>query len=185
MKIITEMYGLDLKELIISWAKDKDLIKKNNSRKQILKLLEENGELIGAYLKNKQLEVKDAIGDLQVVKIILCAQNDIDLPKLDPEKEEKDHFTDNVLKTIIEGSKAGLIDIDYLLLRYSEELGHLSKFYLNYDMLDYNSVKISLYLLEEISRRLNLTLEECLTSAYQEIKDRKGKTINGSFVKSE
>ena len=31
----------------------------------------------------------------------------------------------------------------------------------------------------------DLTVEECLRAAYEEIKDRKGKMVNGVFVKQE
>ena len=34
-----------------------------------------------------------------------------------------------------------------------------------------------------IAERNNLTLEECLESAWQDIKDRKGKMIDGIFIK--
>ena len=36
-----------------------------------------------------------------------------------------------------------------------------------------------------LSRQLGLTPEECLLAAWNEIKDRKGKTQNGVFVKNE
>ena len=36
-----------------------------------------------------------------------------------------------------------------------------------------------------LARQSNMTLEECLAFAYQEIKDRTGEMINGTFVKSE
>lgn len=34
-----------------------------------------------------------------------------------------------------------------------------------------------------LAQQHDLTLHECLQTAYDEIKDRKGKTINGSFIK--
>lgn len=34
-----------------------------------------------------------------------------------------------------------------------------------------------------LAQQHNMTLERCLQYAYDEIKDRKGKTINGTFVK--
>ena len=36
-----------------------------------------------------------------------------------------------------------------------------------------------------LAQQNNLTLEECLETAYNEIADRKGKTVNGVFVKEE
>lgn len=36
-----------------------------------------------------------------------------------------------------------------------------------------------------LAQQSGLTLEECLETAYNEIADRKGKTVNGVFVKEE
>ena len=36
-----------------------------------------------------------------------------------------------------------------------------------------------------IAERNNLTIEECLEVAYNDIKDRKGKMVDGVFVKEE
>lgn len=35
-----------------------------------------------------------------------------------------------------------------------------------------------------LSNQLNLTLEECLQHAYDEIKDRQGELVDGSFIKN-
>ena len=70
-----------MKDKIIDWAKERGLIKEDNAPKQIIKLSEEVGELCAAYLKQNDLELYDAIGDIQVVLIILCEQLDIDYDK--------------------------------------------------------------------------------------------------------
>ncbi|MBT2601399.1 MULTISPECIES: MazG-like family protein [unclassified Oceanobacillus] len=36
-----------------------------------------------------------------------------------------------------------------------------------------------------LSRQLGFSIEDCIKDAYEEIKDRKGKMINGVFVKQE
>ena len=94
----------ELQEQVIIWAKERDLISKDNATRQALKLTEEVGELAGAILKNKTLDQIDAIGDIMVVLTILCEQ-------------------------------------------------------------------------------LNLDLESCFLEAYQTIKNRTGKTVNGTFIK--
>ncbi len=68
----------ELQQFIEKWAEDKGLLKEENAPKQMLKLSEEVGELAGAYLKNKHEEVVDAIGDIQVVLIILSKQLGLD-----------------------------------------------------------------------------------------------------------
>ena len=93
-----------MKDKIIEWAKERGLINEDNAPKQFIKLTEEVGELASAMLKKDPYETIDAIGDINIVLIILC-----------------------------------------------EQLG-----------LDY---------------------QECLESAYNEIKDRKGKLVDGSFIK--
>ena len=89
---------------ILEWAEERGILIPDNATKQMLKLTEEVGELAGAIAKNNKIDQIDAIGDIQVVLIIL-----------------------------------------------SEQLG------INY--------------------------KEALESAYNVIKDRKGKTVNGIFIK--
>lgn len=63
---------------ILKWAESRDLLKTENVKPQTIKLMEEVGELCGAILKNKPTEQIDAIGDIQVVLIILAKQLGID-----------------------------------------------------------------------------------------------------------
>ena len=63
---------------VIEWANEKGLINPNNVNRQALKLTEEVGELASAIIKDKREEQIDAIGDIQVVLIILCKQLGID-----------------------------------------------------------------------------------------------------------
>lgn len=69
---------IKIQEEILEWAKQRDLLKEENAPKQLLKLQEEVGELAGAFLKKKPSEICDAVGDIQVVMIILCEQLGID-----------------------------------------------------------------------------------------------------------
>ena len=106
----------DLKEKVLSWADDKDLLHSENVDKQFMKFIEEVFEFKseldmwmygGDILKPINLEhVKDEMGDIFVTLIILCEQIGIDP-------------------------------------------------------------------------------EECLSMAYEKISKRKGKTINGQFIKEE
>jgi NTP pyrophosphatase (non-canonical NTP hydrolase) len=91
---------------ILDWADDRGLISVLSPNPQMLKVVEEVGELSSAILKNDREKTIDAIGDTLVTVIILSAQ-------------------------------------------------------------------------------LGLNPFDCLKSAYNEIKDRKGKTINGTFIKEE
>lgn len=96
----------ELRKAVLDWADERNLLNQDNAAKQLIKLTEEVGELANAFLKNKPIDQMDAIGDIQVVLIILA-------------------------------------------------------------------------------RQLGIPYEESLLHAYNTIKDRKGKTINGTFIKDE
>lgn len=68
-----------MKDLILEWANERGLLVQGNERNQLIKLYEEAGELSSAILKHKPEEVKDALGDIQVVLIILANQLGYDL----------------------------------------------------------------------------------------------------------
>jgi NTP pyrophosphatase (non-canonical NTP hydrolase) len=95
-----------MKEKILNWAKERNLLDPLNRQKQFIKLIEEIGELAQGMAKNDIVQIIDSIGDVQVVLIILA----------------------------------------------------------------------ELY---------NLDSDKCLESAYETIKNRKGKTVNGIFIKDE
>ena len=60
---------------VIGWADEKDLIDKEKSTKQMLKVMEEVGETASALAKGNRDELIDGIGDVFVTLIILAAQN--------------------------------------------------------------------------------------------------------------
>ena len=60
------------------WADEKNILKKENSHAQMLKVLEEVGETAGALLKKKEKEIIDGLGDSFVTLIILCYQLDLE-----------------------------------------------------------------------------------------------------------
>ena len=68
----------NIEEQILSWAEERKLTDNRNFSSQMIKLMEEVGELSGAIARNDKSEQVDAIGDIQVVLIILCKQLGID-----------------------------------------------------------------------------------------------------------
>lgn len=60
------------------WAKDKGLDKADSS-KQMLKTVEEVGEVASALARKDEHGLRDGIGDVVVTLIILAMQNDMDL----------------------------------------------------------------------------------------------------------
>jgi NTP pyrophosphatase (non-canonical NTP hydrolase) len=98
------MNPLELEEKIVEWALVRGITDPENAPKQMLKVMEEVGELASAVAKKNEDATIDAIGDVLVTIIILSYQ-------------------------------------------------------------------------------LELNPWECLETAYEEIKNRKGKTIGGVFIK--
>lgn len=94
----------ELKEKILEWGSNKNLLHYENRFKQFGKLLEEVNELYNAMVDNNQEEIIDSLGDIKVVITILAEQ-------------------------------------------------------------------------------LGFDIDECEEIAYQEIKNRTGKTVNGTFIK--
>lgn len=68
----------NLKTLIQNWATDRNL-HTADSAKQALKLGEEYGELCEGLAKGKTDLIKDALGDMFVVMVILAMQEDLDV----------------------------------------------------------------------------------------------------------
>jgi NTP pyrophosphatase (non-canonical NTP hydrolase) len=96
---------METKQKVLDWADKRGLLYPENVKTQLIKVMEELGELSKAVLKNDVVEQIDGLGDVQVTLIILAAQ-------------------------------------------------------------------------------LGLDYDKCLEAAYNEIKDRKGATVNGTFVKN-
>ena len=71
-------------------------------------------------------------------------------------------------------------------LKFIEESGELARGILKQDSElisdSFGDVLVTLIILAE---QLNYDLLECLNGAYEEIKEREGKTINGTFIKND
>ena len=141
----------ELQVLILQWAKEKNLLKLENAPKQRLKLLEEVGETAGAILKNNHEGVKDGIGDIFVVLVILSEQ-----------------LSEEILFDMNGASKDDHQDFIFLFD----------------NILNSKRIYFSLAYLNDICTKLNLDLTECANLAWNEIKDRKGNTIDGTFIKN-
>ena len=145
----TELVLKEYQNLILGWAKDKNITTEECIPMQKLKLIEEVGEIANAIVKNKKEEQLDGIGDAFVVLTILAKQNEEEFEVVDVFSNFQDTELADLLAMII----------------YSE----------------YN-VDFGVFL--ELCRKLDLDIVDCVSSAWNEIKDRKGRTENGVFLKS-
>ena len=61
---------LELFEKVRQWGRGRGIVFKGNETHQMLKTVEELGELASALLKNKPEEIRDAYGDIIVTVIV-------------------------------------------------------------------------------------------------------------------
>lgn len=150
---------------IAQWAKDRNLILGSTPQKQFIKLMEEFGELCAGIARNDKEKIKDSIGDCGVVLIILNEQCQIEKDLIFA-REFQIESPENQIKYTMHylSGLSWLIDDDgndkFVLCELITELNGYSHYY-------------------------GFTMLECLEHAYEQIKDRKGKMIDGVFVKEE
>ena len=70
-----------LRNDVLVWANQKNLLKPENHKNQALKMVSEIGELCDAIVKNDRPEVIDSLGDSLVTIIILAEQLDLNPTK--------------------------------------------------------------------------------------------------------
>ena len=151
------------------WFIDRDLENGGRLDKQSLKLSEEFGELCAGYLKKNEQLTKDSIGDCAVVIVGLALLLKADVQGI---------FDDSIVifeEDVSDYFKDLNKNISCFQRCYSWEDKSMCEMYLSF----------SIDSLKSLSIALSYNFEECFELAYQEIKDRKGRWIDGSFVKEE
>lgn len=64
---------------VITWGEARKIVQNATAMSQAIKTLEETTELLDAINKDDIDEIKDAVGDIVVTLIMVCAVKDIDL----------------------------------------------------------------------------------------------------------
>lgn len=157
--------------LVEQWSIDRN-INEANPIKQYDKLIEEYGELVKGLNKNDKNLIKDSIGDMLVVMIIMMQQ-----VKGDMEYAVKiSEYGEDKANTVIYVKSLSIL---------GENLEGLTSDKTNGELFIGIQTMISniIYLLKQTAADHNMNLITCLNAAYDEIKDRKGKMIDGKFVK--
>ena len=67
----------NLIEKVIQWHRDRNLIDGSDDKSQVLKLLQELGELSDSVCKDE--DIQDDIGDMLAVMINICERNNVTL----------------------------------------------------------------------------------------------------------
>lgn len=159
----------ELQAAIEQWGTDRNFYGEGGATYvgQWMKLVEEFGELVLGLNKKKPELIKDALGDMVVVLVHMAklSSNAATIRPIDAPRplEWTDCYLsiDTAINTLM----------TYISL---EMLIHEEEYY------------SAILVLEDIAKQeLNLLLFDCVLASYIEIKDRKGKMIDGKFIKNE
>lgn len=160
----------DLDEKIISWARWRGLHKKGTVDGQVIKTAEEVAELIIGLSKDDKDKIIDSIGDVYVTLVV----GNLIQGKADFEKAFKRAEVDSKNTVGHIGSPDKAKQIINLMAATKEVL-----------ILGYTAHTIGLMMMNIMiaAGKKQLSFKNCVESAYQEIKGRKGRIIDGTFVK--
>ena len=149
----------EYKSLIEQWSIERNL-HTANPKAQFLKVVEEAGEIYEAIEKDSVTDLMDAVGDTYVTMVILAQQLGVELKLVEVNIV---HQYDNEL-----------------IIQLSKIASGLSK---NKDTTE--NVNKAFSIVVNLAADCNCDFLECVSFAYNEIKDRKGKMVGGTFVKEE
>lgn len=168
-----ETYMTQLKTLqtnIEQWAVDRDLHTGDPNR-QVLKLIEEQGELAAAIVRDNHEEMADAIGDVTVVAIVMAKQLNAPVD----------------LWTAFERSTKGSdekVDLKAVISSLAGDVSHLASFvYYKHSHHAHHFIESVITTVADVADALDIDYVSAVQSAYDTIKDRKGKLVNGVFIK--
>ena len=172
-KIIPNLTIQELVPLIQEWAKERGIYERLTPLDELLKTHEEVGELIKACYDNDKPAIQDAIGDVMITMINYCYFIELDAIKY--------------IKQAVDLSVTDYYTISYVMNAHNA-LGRLISLYVWNEGKEISKpsglrVFSILHYLNGIAHLEGTTLEECLNIAYNAIKNRKGKIINGKFIK--
>lgn len=173
----------ELIENVKGWSSAKE-IDKASPLSQMLKLNEEWGELNDATVRKDKEKVADSIGDMVVVLTILAQQ--MELPKIsltinpDENGQHNYYYVDEW-------------SVEVLYLHIAKEIGLIANSLIDIStrlsrinsrtQIQLSIRNIAIYLMF-VAKKFDLTLTKCLEVAWNEIKGRQGKMVDGVFVKA-
>lgn len=162
---------------IEQWAEDRNLIHGSTPQKQMLKLMEEFGELCAGIARNNLEMIKDAIGDCFVVLSILKNQlkTEYDFIFLLDDFSPDNNVTPEL----------ACLDLSRHIGDFSKSIYVAQRYYsMVLDMSDINNNMVKTYsALLMVAYSLNMDISDCVQHAYDQIKDRKGEMRDGVWVK--
>lgn len=162
----------ELQSAVWEWAEARNLIAGSSPRTQVLKTMAELGELCDAAAKNDLDGIKDGIGDVAVTLIVIGRQlhGDTGLTRVTE--------APRVSAALALDDTVEAVTYLFLFLRRSgREICDVAP------VAALHRIFVCWLALDSLAREHGLSLRACLETAYNEIKDRKGRMINGTFVK--
>jgi len=148
----------EYQEKIEFWAEARGLNRPEFAQRQCSKVMEEVGEFAGNLVRGNC--VKDDIGDIFVTIVILAKQKNIQVD-----------FSKNELSKVYLGDPIKIYSLVGLLVSCKSDIQFKN---------------ISTVLVRELMSFCvlsNICFIECIKIAWNEIKTRRGKMVNGTFIK--
>ena len=171
-------------KLVSQWAHDRGLTDQTNDalRSQFIKGVEEGGEIFEAILKRDKDLLVDAIGDELVVLTIMCINAGLD--PVDHIKRVRCEVIEplNKFNSFDEAVKSR--DALEHSCQYGALQGRLARAIAKQQPIE-KHVDLLIHKLNHLSRLLCVDIGECYRTAYNEIKNRTGRKVDGVFVKDE
>lgn len=165
----------EYRNLILGWARDRNLIDGSTPAKQLDKLFEELGEFAGAAARSNVPEkrdemlvkMQDGLGDVFVVLTIVADQLEVELDFDNLEEYEDKPL--NSMMYLCAGCLAGVVaSLDYSLDYRADAEDNFTSL-----------VSVS----RAVAKSYGFDYAACIDMAWNEIKDRKGRMVDGVFVK--
>lgn len=164
---------------IVDWSTERNIITAGKPSGQVLKVMEEMGEIAGGVARKNVDLIKDAVGDVLVIMTNVSKMYGVEPSSVITfDEEERAGRFDSNMGTI------GLIADMYAFWGEAFTLVEDHDIERNFTDLDTVYYPV-LNILFEISRRYNFTLQEAIEASYDVIKDRQGVFYNDVFVKEE
>lgn len=161
---------------IVDWSTERNIITAGRPSGQVLKVMEEMGEIAGGVARNKLDLIKDAVGDVLVIMTNVAKMYGVEPSSVITFDEAERHLYPSGTGTI------ELIADMYAF--WGEAFSLVEEYDVERNFTDLDIVYYPvLNILYEISRRYNFTLQEAIEASYDEIKDRQGIFYNDVFVK--
>lgn len=154
----------ELNKKILQWAKDRELDKKGTVKAQAIKTVEELSELVKAVCKDDREEIIDAIGDVHVTLVIgNMLDTNTEMDALSCIGSDEDEYTkEQLLEQLLECSRY------VLFFKYIRGL-----------------IALTIKALYNVCKYYQFDYADCVESAYNVIKNRKGKVVDGQYIKEE